>query len=337
MKFGVMIRGQYPEGDDMRVRLREDLETARRAEALGYDSILKGSHYSSHPFQSVQQIPFLAQVAALFPKLRIVAGVVLLPLHKPLDLAEQLATLDIMSDGKFVFGVGVGYREVEFQAFGTTMKQAGPRFEECLTTIRRLWAEDFVTMEGTHFRLDHANCTVKPIQKPGPPVWFGANADVGIRRAARMGDCWYINPHSKLATIERQMEVYKRALAAVGKGLPAEFPIMREVFIAPSRAEAIRLARPSLEVKYKAYRAWGQDKVMPAGDDFNQDFDSLIDDRFLFGSPGEVTEQILALRKQLGVNYVVFGSHWPGMTLSHSLEQMQILAEQVIPAVRQGM
>lgn len=334
MKFGIMIRGQYPQGDDMRVRLKEDLDTARRAEALGYNSILKGSHYSSHPFQSVQQIPFLAQVAALCPKLRIVAGVVLLPLHKPLDLAEQLATLDIMSDGKFVFGVGVGYREVEFQAFGTTMKELGPRFEECLTTIRRLWAEDFVTMEGTHFRLDHANCTVKPVQQPGPPVWFGANADVGIRRAARMGDCWYINPHNKLATIERQMEVYKRALDAAGKPLPQEFPIMREVFIAKTRAEAIRLARPSLEVKYAAYRAWGQDKVMPKDDNFDQDFDSLIDDRFLFGSPGEVTEQILELKRRFGVNYVVFGAHWPGMSLAQSLEQMQWLAEDVVPAVR---
>ena len=334
MKFGIMIRGQYPMGDDMRVRLREDLETARQAEALGYDSIVKGSHYSSHPFQSVQQFPFLAQVAALFPKLRIIAGVVLLPLHKPLDLAEQLASLDIISDGKLVFGAGVGYREVEFQAFGTTTKQSGPRFEECLDAVKRLWTEEFVSQQGTHYILDHANCSVKPLQQPMPPIWIGANADVGIRRAARMADCWYINPHNKLATIERQMEVYKRALDAAGKGLPAEFPIMREVFVASSRAEAIRLARPALEVKYAAYRAWGQDKVMPADDHFDMDFDSLIDDRFLFGSPAEVTEQILTLQRRFGVTYVVFGAHWPGMSLAQSLEQMHRLAEEVIPAVR---
>ncbi len=334
MKFGIMIRGQYPMGDDMRVRVREDLETARQAEALGYDSIVKGSHYSSHPFQSVQQFPFLAQVAALCPKLRIVAGVVLLPLHKPLDLAEQLASLDIMSDGKLVFGAGVGYREVEFQAFGTTTKQSGPRFEECLDAVKRLWTEEFVSQQGTHYTLDRANCSVKPLQQPMPPIWIGANADVGIRRAARMADCWYINPHNKLATIERQMGIYQRALDAAGKGLPAEFPIMREVFVASSRAEAIRLARPALEVKYAAYRAWGQDKVMPADDNFDMDFDSLIDDRFLFGSPAEVTEQILTLKRRFGVTYVVFGAHWPGMSLAQSLEQMHRLAEEVIPAVR---
>ena len=73
------------------------------------------------------------------PSLRLIPGVVLLPLHKPLEVAEQIATLDVMSGGKVVFGCGIGYREVEFKAFGTTLKQAGPRFEECLEAVKRLW------------------------------------------------------------------------------------------------------------------------------------------------------------------------------------------------------
>ena len=88
-------------------------------------------------------------------------------------------------------------------------------------------------MKGSHFELDHANCTVKPLQKPMPPIWIGANADVAIRRAARIGDCWYINPHNTLATIERQMDLYKRALDEYGKPFPAEVPMRREVFVAP--------------------------------------------------------------------------------------------------------
>jgi alkanesulfonate monooxygenase SsuD/methylene tetrahydromethanopterin reductase-like flavin-dependent oxidoreductase (luciferase family) len=152
--------------------------------------------------------------------------------------------------------------------------------------------------------LDHANSTVKPLQKPTPPIWIGANADVAIRRAARLGDCWYINPHSTLTTLARQMEVYKRALDEFGKPFPAELPMRREVFVARTREEAIRLARPYLEVKYKTYREWGQDKVMPAGDDF--------------------------------VNHLVASVHWPGMPNSLALEQMQILAEEVMPAVRRA-
>ena len=132
------------------------------------------------------------------------------------------------------------------------------------------------------------------------------------------------------------MEVYKRALDEAGKPFPAELPMAREVFVARSRAEAIRLAQPYLEAKYKAYRDWGQDKVMPAGDAFSLDFEDLMQDRFLFGSPAEVIEQILVLRRRFGVNTLILGIHWVGMPQSLVLEQMQLLAEDVFPAVNRA-
>ena len=104
----------------------------------------------------------------------------LVPLHKPLDIAEQLATLDVLSGGKLVFGAGIGYRDVEFKAFGIPRGGMGARFEECLIAIRRLWTEEFVDMKASNFELDHATCSVKPLQKPTPPIWIGANADVAI-------------------------------------------------------------------------------------------------------------------------------------------------------------
>ncbi|HVY16672.1 MAG TPA: LLM class flavin-dependent oxidoreductase [Rhodopila sp.] len=334
MRFGLIIRGQYPMGDDMRVRLKEDLDAARFAEDLGYDVVAKGSHYSSYPFQYIQQIPYLCQVAQVAPKLRLCPGVVLLPLHSPLHVAEELASLDVMCDGKLIFGAGIGYREVEFNAFNTTQKHSGKRFEECLTAVKRLWSEDFVDMQASYFKLDHANCTVMPVQKPMPPVWIGANANVGIRRAARMADAWFINPHNKIDTIAEQMDVYKRALDDCGKPFPQELPMARELFVARSRDEAIRLAKPYLEAKYKAYRDWGQDKVMPAGDHFDLDFEDLMNDRFLFGSPAEVTEQILVLKRRFGVNTLIFGIHWVGMPAKLAMDQMQLIAEEVFPAVR---
>src|SRR5438067_10455520 len=300
MELSLIVRGQHPAGDDMRARLADDIDLVMRAEELGFNALVKGSHYSAHPLQSLQQIPFLAQAAVLAPSLRLVCGLVLLPLHKPLDIAEQLATLDIVCGGKLVFGCGIGYRDVEFQAIGLTRKEAARRFEECLLAVKRLWTEDFVYMTGSHFVLDHANSTVKPLQKPTPPIWIGANADAAIRRAARLADCWYINPHNTLATIERQMDVYKRALDEYGKPFPAELPMRREVFVAPSRAEAVPRAQPYLEEKYKAYRAWGQDKVMPEGDDFDHEFAELLEDRFLLGSPAEVAEQMIRLNRRLG-------------------------------------
>ncbi len=336
MQLSLIVRGQHPAGDDIRARHQDDLALVRRAEALGFDGLVKGSHYSAHPLQSMQQIPFLAQVATVAPRLRLICGLVLLPLHKPLDIAEELATLDIISGGKLVFGCGIGYRDVEFKAFGLSRKEAAARFEEGLAAIKRLWAEDFVDMAGSHFTLDHANCTVKPLQKPHPPIWIGANADVAVRRAARLGDCWYINPHSTLTTLARQLDIYRRELDQYGKPFPAELPMRREVFVARSRDEAIRLARPYLETKYRTYREWGQDKVMPQGDDFDHDFADLLADRFLIGSAVEVAGRLIDLQRRFGMNHLVASLHWPGMPNSLALEQMQILAEEVMPAVRRA-
>src|SRR6185437_650520 len=160
MKLSLIVRGQHPPGDAAG-HLRDDLDLVRAADRLGFDGVVKGSHFSAHPFESVQQIPFLSYCAAIAPRLRIVCGLVLAPLHKPLELAEQLATLDLLSGGRLVFGAGIGYRDVD--------------------------------MKGEDWELDHASCPVKPLQQPAPAIWIGANADVAVRRAARIGDCWYIN------------------------------------------------------------------------------------------------------------------------------------------------
>ena len=333
MKFALILRGQYRQDEDIVAGHQFDLEMVCRAEALGFDGIARAQHYSAAPWQMAQQIPFLAQVAAIAPRVRIITGVTLLPLVKPLDLAEQLATLDVMSNGKLVFGAGIGYREVEFQAFGTTIKEAGPRFEENLDAILRLWREDEVTLAGTHFTLDRATCSIKPVQKPAPPVWIGANADRGIRRAARMADAWFVNPHNTLETLDRQMALYRRALDAHGKAFPAELPMAREVFLAPTRAEALRRARPALEAKYKAYRAWGQDRAMPAEDHFDRDFMDLAADRFLLGTPAEVIDQLGALQRRFGVNYFCVGTHLPGTPASLALEQLDMLGREVLPAL----
>ncbi|MDE0095938.1 MAG: LLM class flavin-dependent oxidoreductase, partial [Gammaproteobacteria bacterium] len=100
-----------------------------------------------------------------------------------------------------IVGVGLGYRDVEFAGFGTVQADRIRRFEENLEAIRRLWTEEKVTMEGSHFALREASCPTRPVQKPHPPIWLGANADAAIRRAARLGTCWYINPHNRISTI----------------------------------------------------------------------------------------------------------------------------------------
>lgn len=320
MQFGLMMRGQFPQGDDMQARFQELMEQARLANQLGFDSVTNGMHYSSAPFQTFQQFPFLCRVMAEAPNLRLNFGLVLLSLHKPLDIAEQLAVVDVMSGGNVIFGAGLGYRDVEFLAFGTTQQKRVKRFEENLEAIKRLWTEARADMVASHFELKGASVATKPVQKPHPPIWIGANADPAIRLAARLGDCWYVNPHNRMDTM-----------------FPDEFPARREVFVAKTREEAVRLCQPFLAEKYKAYQQWGQSKAMPEGDnDLGVEFDELIRDRFLLGSPDEVAEQMLAFHKATGINHLIMSVQWPGMPQNMVLDVLHMLAEEVFPKVREG-
>jgi len=333
-RFGLMIRAQYPAQDDLAARFEEVCATARLADELGFDCITKGSHYAATGFADFQQIPFLARIMAEAPRCRLNAGVVLLALHKPLDIAEQFSTLDVMSRGKVILSVALGYREVEYKAFGTTQSMRVKRMEENLVAIRRLWTEDTVSMTGSHFELDDVGLGMRALQDPHPPIWVGANADPAIRRAARLGECWYVPPHNRLDVVARQLDVYKRALDACGKPFPAEFPMRREVFVARTREEALRVCAPGLERKYKAYVAWGQSDALPDEDSLDTGLEDLIKDRFLIGSPDEVTASIVAMAKATGVNHLIVSMHWPGMDTSAGMDAMRLFAEEVMPAVR---
>ena len=335
-QFGLVIRGQAEANEDISRRFQETLAFVRLADKLGFDSVTKTAHYSSHPFQMLQMVPMLARFAAEAPNMRLNAGVLLLPLMSPLHVAEEFATLDVIAGGKIILGVGLGYRDVEFKAFGMKRSERVPRFEANLIAIKRLWTEEKVRMKTPYFELDDASCLPKPLQKPHPPIWVGANADPAIERAARLGDCWYIGPAVEIPAIERQMELYKRALDAAGKPFPAELPMRREVFVAKTKKEAIRLCAPYLGAKYAAYHAWRQD--MPDDDrGLDQKFENLIGDRFLIGSPDEVAEQIIALHRRLGVNHIVMSTEWAGMPESLAVETIETIAKEVFPRVRQGL
>jgi alkanesulfonate monooxygenase SsuD/methylene tetrahydromethanopterin reductase-like flavin-dependent oxidoreductase (luciferase family) len=335
-QFGLVVRGQAEEGEDISRRFQETLALVRMADRLGFDSVTKTAHYSAYPFQMLQMVPMLARFAAEAPRLRLNAGVLLLPLLPPLHVAEEFATLDVITGGKIILGVGLGYRDVEFKAFGVPRAQRVRRFEANLVAIKRLWTEEKVRMKADHFELDDASCLPKPLQKPHPPIWVGANADPAVERAARLGDCWYIGPAVEISGIERQMELYRRALDAAGKPFPTELPMRREVFVAKTKAEAIRLCAPYLGAKYKAYHEWRQD--MPDEDrGLGQEFEALIGDRFLIGSPDEVAEQILGIHRRLGVNHIVMSTEWAGMPESLATETLEMIAKEVFPRVHQGL
>ncbi|HEX3861233.1 MAG TPA: LLM class flavin-dependent oxidoreductase [Stellaceae bacterium] len=331
MKFGVFVNAQQPRSDDPVRRFREAVEQTRSAKAAGFDALAAGHHYLSPPYQSLQSLPLLSRLAGEAEGMELCLSVLLLAMLNPVQTAEEVASLDIMSGGKVVFGIGIGYRDVEFEAFNMTSRERVPRMLEALDLIKRLWTEEVVTFEGKFFRVHNATCTIRPVQKPLPPIWIAANADPAVVRTARLGYSWFVNPHAALPTIERQWDRYKQALAEANQPMPAVRPIALELHVAPTHEEAVNTARPYLESKYAAYAEWGQDKVLPGEESFRIAFDDLARDRFILGTPDEVIEQIEERVKRLESNYLIFRMGWPGMEGSKILRAIEMMGQKVLP------
>lgn len=334
MKMGLALSVQHPPADDQVARFREHLEQVRLARGVGFESVWASQHYLSAPFTYFQPVPTLARVAAEAEGLRLGTGVLLLPLHHPVEVAETLATLDVITAGRLVVGVGLGYRDEENRALGLDPRWRAARLEEALAVLELLWAGEPVTWTGVHFALRGVRISLRPVQRPRPPLWLAANQDAAVRRAARLADAWLMNPHATVSTLERQLALFRETRRALGRPEAHEIPLIRECYVAPRRADAWAEARPFLEAKYQAYRQWEQDRALPADERFDLDFSALARDRFLIGDPESVLEEVGRLRERLGVTTLILRVQWPGLEQARVLRTLELVGERVLPRVR---
>jgi alkanesulfonate monooxygenase SsuD/methylene tetrahydromethanopterin reductase-like flavin-dependent oxidoreductase (luciferase family) len=297
----------------------------RFARDAGLHSIVAGHHYLSSPYQMLQPVPLLARLAAESGDLRLVTGILLLPLLNPLDVAEQAATLDVLTGGRFVLGVGLGYRDEENAAFDLPPERVRV-FREKLDVVRRLLEGEAVTAVGHGYRLENARLALRPLQRPRPPIWMAANNDAAVRRAARLADTWYVNPHVSLAEVRRQLQLFRAERGSE----PRDLPLMREACVAPTDEEALATARPYLAPKYSAYVDWGQSDVLPPSDTLRREWEELRAGRFLVGRPETVAAQVRELR-ELGVTELVLRVQWPGLAQREALRTLELLATDVLP------
>ena len=226
----------------------------------------------------------------------------LLGLRHPVTVASELASLDVLNEGRSFAAFGLGYRDEELKAFNLTKKQRFQRFAEGVEIIKRLWTEDHVSFSGEAFTLTDVTVDPKPLQKPRPPIWIAANTDAAVVRAARLGDGWMIGPHSAIDELERQVELCRTAWKGAGKEGVPETPIIRETFVAGDRKEAVEKARPCLEHLYRAvYIKWKQNEAMNDPNELAWAFDKLAKGRFILGSPSECIDQIQEYEERLGI------------------------------------
>lgn len=314
--------------------LDEAIEVIAAASTMGYDWISIGQHWMSHPTVWPQPFPFLARVAPETGAMQLKTSVLLVPLLNPVEIAENVATLDHLCHGRFVLGVAVGYREQELKAAGLTRKDRGPKLDESLDIMKRLWSGEEVTYEGRYTVVEKGRMGFTPYQRPHPPIEMGAQSDSATRRAARLGDGVFIGPQVAWNDVGRLAEVYRTERVALGNPTPGIVGASRSLMMGTSKEDAAARARQYLEKTFNMYGTWQmqESSMVP----LQLDAATSLNDWTIHGSPSDCVETIERARDEHGLNGIGFTIYSLPRTVQERIEYLQKIAEEIVMPVKKA-
>lgn len=323
MKFGVFLNQYYTPDSDFEVTdLYEQVDLLER---LGFDGVALGERHV-HEEGFIEPITALSAIAARTETLDLATMAVLPMLRNPLSLAEQVAMIDRLSDGRMHFGAAIGYRERELEPFDVAMDERAKAFIESITVLERLWNEDSVTHDGERWSFD--DVFVSPRPENDLPIWIGGHADIAIKRAAYRGNAWIASASSTTDDLEQQITVYEDALEEFGEDRSEhDIVLMRDCFVADSVEEARETIEPHLLQLYEWYARWGQTYLDEH--EVEVDYDAL-EEKFVLGSPDECIEQLREY-EDLGVDQIYLRCQFPGQPQDVTLETFERFGEEVMP------
>jgi alkanesulfonate monooxygenase SsuD/methylene tetrahydromethanopterin reductase-like flavin-dependent oxidoreductase (luciferase family) len=218
----LFINTRFSEGFNLAERIPEMIAQVRAARDAGFASLWFLHHWLTHPMQMLQITPVMGYIAAHAQGMTIGPNILILPPLNPVHVAEEAATLDVLTGGNFILGVGLGDRQPEFDAFDISISERAPRFNESVALMRRLWTEERMSHKGRFYMVNEAGIGVKPVRPGGPPLYVAGQADVSVRRAARIGDAWLIVNTGGRGKVNSLMQTYRAALKEYGR-TPMEF------------------------------------------------------------------------------------------------------------------
>ena len=303
LRFGVQLSLKPPQ---------EQFDLVRRIEALGFDAVFTGDHVSFHN-PMYESLTLLATYVPITSRLRLGTAVFLLALRAPAIAAKVTATLDVLSGGRFIFGVGVGGENPkEFEVCGVPHGERGARVSEAIDVVRTLWRDSPATFKGRFTQFSGVSLDPKPVQKPGPPIWIGGRSDAALARAGRHGDGWV----SYVVQPERygqSLDKIRAAAAAAGRAL--------------DRFAAAHLAFVTVGRDWESAKAvWAAALTKR----YAQDFEPLARKYGIIGTPEQCAEQLERFRTA-GCNYVILNPIGPA---AEEREQVERLAAEVVPKLR---
>lgn len=329
--FGGAIANSTVAGAAPGQGFRDFIEFNIEAEALGYVSSFTVEHHFTGWNQVSATLNLLTWIAARTTTLRIGTAVMVLPWHNPVLLAEQAATLDLLSGGRLDFGVGKGYRHSEFSGFCIPVEESEARFEEALAVIIRAWTAGRFSHHGRYWQFEDVIVEPPVAQKPHPPIWMAAGSAASIRRVAERGCNLLLDQFATPDVIGERIALFKTEVEARGRVFdPLSVAVARDIYVAKDDADKLaalerneKFRQRTIDVSRAPDRTGGSHILAYEHTPERRNATTL------YGSPDEIMEKLEALRAA-GVRYILAGF---GGTTHDSLRRF---AREIVPAFAAG-
>jgi alkanesulfonate monooxygenase SsuD/methylene tetrahydromethanopterin reductase-like flavin-dependent oxidoreductase (luciferase family) len=306
VKVGVLQFFSWPE---RRIPLAEvyarALDRIATMDVAGYDAVWLAEHHFT-TYSVCPSVHLMALEAAhRTTQLRIGTAVSLAALYHPLRLAEELALLDVLSDGRLNWGAGRGFEPAEFRAFGVPFDETAPRFREAVQVVLEAWTSDRLTFHGKYWEVDDVEVLPKPAQQPHPPTWVAATSPEAIGWAASAGHQILMDPHASFGEIAAKYDRYVDELTACGFAIPTDTPMARLVAVAGTDEEAERVARAGAAWTVGAYAHDAADGIGWTAADAAERVDAYVRDRIVWGSATRVRDELARLAEEMRLHYLM--------------------------------
>lgn len=324
----------HPDREEVATFIDELLETSQLAEEVGFDGLWVPDRHMRTETYYPSQLQLLTALAAVTDEIKLGTYANVLSLYNPMQVAEEVAMIDNLSKGRFVFVPAIGYHPGYWQYFGLDEDDKLGRFIDGVQVIKEAWSsskDDPFTYDGKYHQFEDVYQTPDPYQDPRPPIWPGGQAEPAIERAGRLGEAWPLDPFPlEEETFKNQIQLYKDA--AEEHGNPARVVLMRDAYVAPTREEAEEIFGPIYRKELLFY--WEQG-ILTHHPDFNSKDDFTIDnlrDHMVIGSPEDCIESLEEYEEKYDIDYCVMRFRLPeGPDMETEREAVRLFGEEVVP------
>ena len=347
MEFGLFVEFPSREGTTQAQIFKDSMELIQAAEDSGSEGVWL-AEYHFDPGRSVLSAPVTVAgaVAARTKKVKIGLAVHVLPLRNPVQIAEEIATLDHLSDGRLDFGIGRAAFPRIYQGYGFDYAESRDRFDECLEIILRSWTEERFSFKGKFYQYDDLCVVPKPLQKPHPPIRIGATSADTFELVGRMGYPIFINPSrvTTLLDLKPLVAEFHQAREKAGHTGQVDVGLRVPVYVAETKEKAY--SEPKESTMFQMQRlinvitqsigeagiSAGDDRAAQAERLKAMTYEDVLANTVVYGTPESVVERLQQLQEELGLTQVIyevnFGCNVP---LEHQIKAVQLINEQVAP------